>query len=52
MPLIMLRTDSVQQTLIIPITEPAVSEVGRQFNVQVLNLLPIGLWPHRLSARK
>jgi hypothetical protein len=52
MPLIMLRADSVQQPLIIPIAEPAVSEVGRQFNVQILNLLPIGLWPRLLSARK
>src|ERR1700688_346504 len=50
MPLMMLRPDSVQQALIITIAEPAVSEVGREFNVQVLNLLPISLWPHLLSA--
>jgi hypothetical protein len=50
MPLIMLRADSVQQPLIIPIAEPAVSEVGRQLNVQVLNLLPPGLWSHLFSA--
>ena len=46
----MLRADSVQQSLIIPIAEPAVSEVDRQFNVQILNLLPIGLWPHLLPT--
>ena len=43
MPLIVLRADSVQQPLVIPIAEPAVCEVGRQFNIQLLNLLPIGL---------
>jgi hypothetical protein len=52
MPLIMLRADSVQQPLIIRIAEPAVSEVGRQFHVQILNLLPISLWPPFLFTRK
>ena len=41
-----LRADSVEQPLTIPIAKPAVSEVGGQFRVQYLNLLPPSLWPH------
>jgi hypothetical protein len=52
MPLIVLCADSVQQPLIIPIAEPTVFEVGRQFKVQLLNLLSIGLWHHLLPAAR
>ena len=40
-----LRADSVEQPLTIPIAKPAVSEVGSQFHVQCRNRLPPSLWP-------